>query len=211
MKNINTSFDRLVEFLRKEGCCYLNIEDRFQSTGDTGHRRLIFSVNSHGRDVTEDIDIFMDEISEATGTKAIKLFSKKTLLADEGGIDSAVVIGNIKGDLSTRWAISMGNFDGYAGYPHYGRMEVKILEDKKDIDILISHHKSNLIIREAEQVVKAITFAARLNPKKLIALREAVGRTKEGKEILRVWDAAAVGETLDIKTPKARGRRVTRL
>ena len=199
-----SSFDQVVKALRNSTlqsalCCKQSTKPQ----GEIGERTLSFDHDSFDRDLITDTEYLISTITDKLDISCGKLLVKKPRDADGGGKDYTLVIGNIKGEPSTHWALvaqgfvpNMKDFDP--------AIDFHVLESKEAIEQFITLTKVKDLISKAQEIANLVEEATQMKPERLLALRQALGQVDKGSQILQVWDTVAVGKDLEITTPKAR-------
>lgn len=199
-----SAFDQVVKALRNSTlqsalCCKQSTKPQ----GEIGERILTFNHESFDRDLITDTEYLISTITDKLDIPCSKLLVKKPRDADGGGKHYTLVIGNIKGEPSTHWALvaegfvlNLKDFDP--------DMDFKVLESKETIEQFITWAKAQDLLSKAQEIANLVDEATQMKPERLLALRQALGQVDNGSQILQVWDSVAVGKDLETTTPKAR-------
>lgn len=212
MPTHNTAFDQMLFALRNDNLGHdLACEKSAKPKGASGSRKLSFYVDSFDREVLEDVSWLMEIITNTVPVPVQELMVKRECDEDGTGKDHTIVVGNLKGEEKTHWALVITGWTPKQKEFNTS-MDFRLLENKAEIESVMFQEKHRAMMRAAEHVAFTIHEATGgTNAQKLLAFREVFGSTDAGREILRVWDTAAVGKELSATTPKARARKSSRL
>lgn len=199
-----SAFEQVVKALRNATlqsalCCKQSAKPQ----GQIGERILSFDHDSFDRDLITDTEYLISTITDKLDIPCSKLLVKKSRDADGSGKDYTLVIGNIKGEASTHWALvvegfvpNMKDFDP--------AIDFQVLESKEMIEKFMTLAKVKDLISKAQEIANLVEEATQMKPERLLALRQALGQVDNGSQIMQVWDSVAVGKNLEAIIPKAR-------
>lgn len=175
--------------------------------GKTGSRIWSFYLNSVERDTFDDADALLDNIKELTGLEAQVLYSKYTFgNGDDQADDFKVLIGCIDEDPNKTWMVQLD-----VALPHEEAFdcsaEVSVLENRKDIDKVMSGRAGEALSDVTVSVCSAIRQYAKGDPERVREIFDAIRADQDSGQWLREWEAGLMGKTLDETTPKAPGKR----
>lgn len=202
-----TAFDTIAKLLTgKNPPSWIYKPYNKKTEGTPGNRKISLTVNEVVRDVVDEVPYLMEEITGITDLPIQKIFMTRPRDEDNEGRDVSIVVGNIKGEAETHWALVM---DGFVpnNEDFNPSMDFKILEHKDAIEAAVFKIKHKAVLRAAEHMAYTVAEATDLKPEKLKLFREVLATTNAGREILSVWDSVAVGEALYTQTPKVRSKK----
>lgn len=202
-----TAFDTITKlFTGKNPPSWIHKPYNKKTEGTPGNRKISITVNEVVRDVVDEVPYLIEEITGITDLPTQKIFMTRPRDEYNEGRDVSIVVGNIKGEADTHWALVMEGF--VPNHEDYNpSMDLKIVEHKDAIEAEVFRIKHKAVLRAAEHVAYTVGDATDLKPEKLKLFREALATTDAGRQILSVWDSVAAGKALDTQTPKARSQK----
>lgn len=170
--------------------------------GEEGRRTLAWRLDAIERELIDDTAYLLDTLSEDTGVGGDILLHVRE--PDDSWVRHQIVVGNLEGGERGCWAVYVDCcLMEDAGFN--SEADIELIEDRTAILAKLQDIQAEHLANQAGDIVAAIRLAVGHDPAKLLALKQAI-RQAGGEKVMEIWDAEAVGVSLENNTAPA-GKR----